>query len=162
MKFTDLSPTCLFRIERPDRAGKEDPLGGRPEAALQLVVGTGGDEPDERPARPRAQGCSEVGARRGASSGADSSGGGSSGEFGRLVDAIRLRLPWRLAAGQSRVDRRSQPLRLGPLALLAPFCEARNHLVAEQFEALAELLVAVGPGLEHENDLVDADRLVPD
>ena len=51
-------------------------------------------------------------------------------------------------------------LRLGRLALLATLGEARHHPLREQLERLTDVLVPVRPGLQHEDDLVDAGLLV--
>src|SRR5205823_2627624 len=79
----------------------------------------------------------------------------------RLVDPVAgRRLARRLAAPQSSLDRRSEALGLLPLSLLTAVGELRDHPLGEQLERLADVLVAVAARLEHESDLVDADRLV--
>ena len=64
--------------------------------------------------------------------------------------------PCRRAPRERALARLGQPLALGGLALLAAVGEVRQHLLAEQLERLADVLVPVRPGLLHEDHLVDA------
>src|SRR6185312_17396544 len=66
----------------------------------------------------------------------------------------------RLARQRGRHDR-LQPLRLLALPALVALHELRQHLGAEELEALHDVFVAVLPRLAAEDHLVDAALLVP-
>jgi hypothetical protein len=75
--------------------------------------------------------------------------------------------PTRCAARGRRARHRSSAaigrtpaLGLGLAALLVALLELGQHLAAEELERLADVLVAGGAGLEHEDELVDAGLFV--